>query len=170
MPCKPSHLFFFKKKHTLAYPSFLQLAFSRIKIPIRSIHCQHLQCFDANTFLLMNEQRPTWTCPVCNIKIESYNHLMLDGYFMEILKNTPKHIESVNVEPNGHIVIIDEHPSLPENQEDTDSDEQEEKDVPAIVELSDDDDNLSIPSSPKSTQQQPASATVDLISSDEEDG
>ncbi|KAG1238417.1 hypothetical protein G6F68_018760 [Rhizopus microsporus] len=89
---------------------------------------------------------------------------------MEILKNTPKHIESVNVEPNGHIVIIDEHPSLPENQEDTDSDEQEEKDVPAIVELSDDDDNLSIPSSPKSTQQPPASATVDLISSDEEDG
>ncbi|KAG1050575.1 hypothetical protein G6F43_007166 [Rhizopus delemar] len=146
------------------------LAFSRIKIPIRSIHCHHLQCFDANTFLLMNEQRPTWACPVCNIKIESYNHLILDGYFMEILKNTPKHIESVNVEPNGHIVIVDEHPSLSENQEDTDNDEQEEKDAPAIVELSDDDDNLSIPSSPKSTQQQPASATVDLISSDEEDG
>ncbi|KAI7899506.1 PINIT domain-containing protein [Cokeromyces recurvatus] len=124
------------------------LAFSRIVTPIRSNKCQHLQCFDASIYLIMNEQTPTWTCPVCYRRIESWEDLFVDGYFTEMLKNTPKHVDSVRVEPNGHITIIDEDPALA-NDSDDDNDEEEsrllrnvkneEKEVTTIL-LDDDDE------------------------------
>ncbi|CEG63322.1 hypothetical protein RMATCC62417_00485 [Rhizopus microsporus] len=122
------------------------LAFTRIVTPIRSTHCNHLQCFDAHTFLLMNEQTPTWSCPVCYKRIENCEDLVLDGYFMEILKNTPKHIDSVRVEPNGHITIVDEHPSMDE-EDDSEQEIEHLKKEETVVELLDDDsdNNTSIP-------------------------
>ena len=44
----------------------------------------YFQCFDASTFLQMNERKPTWNCPVCDKKA-LYDDLMIDGYFQEIL-------------------------------------------------------------------------------------
>ena len=38
------------------------------------------QCFDASLFLMMNEKKPTWTCPVCDSPAK-YDDLMVDGYF-----------------------------------------------------------------------------------------
>ena len=38
------------------------------------------QCFDASLFLMMNEKKPTWTCPVCD-SAAKYDDLMIDGYF-----------------------------------------------------------------------------------------
>ena len=43
------------------------------------------QCFDAATFLQMNERKPTWNCPVCDKKA-LYDDLLIDGYFMEVLE------------------------------------------------------------------------------------
>ena len=43
-----------------------------------------VQCFDASTFLQMNERKPTWNCPVCDKKA-LYDDLLIDGYFQEIL-------------------------------------------------------------------------------------
>lgn len=50
----------------------------RMTTPCRSSTCLHLQCFDANLFLLMNERKPTWNCPVCD-KPANYDHLVIDG-------------------------------------------------------------------------------------------
>ncbi|KAI8976978.1 PINIT domain-containing protein [Pilobolus umbonatus] len=97
------------------------LAFTRINIPCRSVACHHLQCYDATAFLLMNEQTPTWACPVCNRRIEKWQDLILDEYFLMMLQNTPAHIEHVRVQPNGNMVIIDEH--ILSEQEDDDYDE-----------------------------------------------
>lgn len=58
----------------------------RMKVPCRPITCEHLQCFDANTFLQMNEKKSTWTCPVCNSKA-LYDTLLIDGYFQEIIES-----------------------------------------------------------------------------------
>ncbi|CAG2060797.1 unnamed protein product, partial [Timema podura] len=33
----------------------------RMVTPCRASTCYHLQCFDANTYLMMNERKPTWT-------------------------------------------------------------------------------------------------------------
>lgn len=57
----------------------------RMKTPVRPYTCSHLQCFDAHTFLMMNEQRPSWICPVCN-KPSEFEYLRVDEYFTEILE------------------------------------------------------------------------------------
>lgn len=49
----------------------------RIEVPCRSSVCSHNQCFDASSFLQLQEQAPTWTCPVCN-KAAAYEHLQVD--------------------------------------------------------------------------------------------
>jgi hypothetical protein len=38
----------------------------RIELPCRSIACKHNQCFDATSYLQLQEQGPTWLCPICN--------------------------------------------------------------------------------------------------------
>uniref|UniRef100_A0A3Q3BBI6 Protein inhibitor of activated STAT, 1b n=1 Tax=Kryptolebias marmoratus TaxID=37003 RepID=A0A3Q3BBI6_KRYMA len=58
----------------------------RLTIPCRSITCSHLQCFDATLYIQMNEKKPTWVCPVCDKKAP-YEHLIIDGLFMEILNS-----------------------------------------------------------------------------------
>ncbi|KAG1473715.1 hypothetical protein G6F56_000787 [Rhizopus delemar] len=121
------------------------LALTRIRRPVRSIHCKHLQCFDARAFLEMNEQTPTWSCPVCNIPIEEYKSLALDCYSMEILQRTPKHIEKVTVGPNGDIFYIDEHPSQDEYDSETESDTDWEEDDESqkVIELLDSNNHCS---------------------------
>lgn len=49
----------------------------RIETPCRSIGCAHNQCFDAASYLQLQEQAPTWTCPVCN-KYSPFEHLAID--------------------------------------------------------------------------------------------
>ena len=38
----------------------------RIDLPCRSTSCRHNQCFDATSYLQLQEQGPTWLCPICN--------------------------------------------------------------------------------------------------------
>ncbi|XP_041372944.1 E3 SUMO-protein ligase PIAS2-like isoform X4 [Gigantopelta aegis] len=59
----------------------------KLSIPCRPSTCTHLQCFDAQTFLMMNEKKPTWICPVCD-KAAPFDKLMIDGYFVDILRNS----------------------------------------------------------------------------------
>ncbi|KAG0331120.1 SUMO ligase siz1 [Podila humilis] len=77
------------------------LGFQRINIPCRSSYCHHLQCFDAYTFFELNEQTPTWTCPVCSRIMHSWEEIVVDGYFKDILNSTPKSLESVTVQADG---------------------------------------------------------------------
>ncbi|CAF9906400.1 SUMO ligase siz1 [Imshaugia aleurites] len=72
----------------------------RIDVPCRSSVCSHNQCFDAASFLQLQEQAPTWTCPVCN-KAAAYEHLQVDQYVADILKSTLKSVDQVTIEPNG---------------------------------------------------------------------
>ncbi|XP_066541099.1 E3 SUMO-protein ligase PIAS1 isoform X2 [Hoplias malabaricus] len=58
----------------------------RLMIPCRALTCSHLQCFDATLYIQMNEKKPTWVCPVCDKKAP-YEHLIIDGLFMEILSS-----------------------------------------------------------------------------------
>jgi len=62
----------------------------RMTTPCRSSTCDHLQCFDASLYLMMNEKKPKWVCPVCN-KPALYENLLIDGYFTDVLtsKNLP---------------------------------------------------------------------------------
>jgi len=72
----------------------------RITLPCRSTLCSHNQCFDGSYFLQLQEQAPTWTCPVCNKSI-SYAILAVDQYVQDILSQTSSSTEQVTIEPDG---------------------------------------------------------------------
>ncbi|KAF1915717.1 PINIT domain-containing protein [Ampelomyces quisqualis] len=71
----------------------------RIRVPCRSTVCTHNQCFDAESFLQLQEQAPTWTCPICN-KTISYEALAVDEYVEEILGKV-RNADQVTIQPNG---------------------------------------------------------------------
>src|SRR5205085_1919967 len=79
----------------------LQLGHMRINLPCRSIFCHHLQCFDVFTFFYMNEQTPTWTCPVCSRVMKSWEEIVVDGYFSDMLVCAPQDQEGVVIESDG---------------------------------------------------------------------
>ncbi|KAK9365099.1 PINIT domain-containing protein [Lipomyces kononenkoae] len=76
------------------------LSFGRIQVPIRTIRCAHVQCFDATSYIQLQEQAPTWQCPVCNI-YAPIEDIVVDNYFEEILKHTSKRVESIEIDPSG---------------------------------------------------------------------
>ncbi|KAN0065672.1 E3 SUMO-protein ligase pli1 [Thecaphora frezii] len=76
------------------------LSYMRMTTPCRSNQCPHVQCFDALSFFSVNEQSPSWSCPVCNQTIKPEDVLM-DGYVDDILKRVSDDHDSVIVEPDG---------------------------------------------------------------------
>ncbi|KAJ4379452.1 E3 SUMO-protein ligase pli1 [Didymella sp. IMI 355093] len=71
----------------------------RINIPCRSTVCTHNQCFDAESFLQLQEQAPTWICPICS-KTVHFNGLAVDQYVEEILAKV-KNADQVTISPTG---------------------------------------------------------------------
>jgi E3 SUMO-protein ligase PIAS1 len=71
----------------------------RIVTPCRSTVCTHNQCFDADSFLQLQEQAPTWTCPICS-KTISYEALAIDQYVEEILSKA-RNTDQVTIQPSG---------------------------------------------------------------------
>ena len=99
------------------------ITFIRIKIPIRSSLCDHIDCFDAQSYLMLQMQAPTWLCPICN-KVMTFETLAIDGYISDILENTAPDVDEVEVHPDATW-------SAPmrikgENKDDDDSDSDEE--------------------------------------------
>ena len=90
-----------REKKTLRR-TFKTYRFLAFQVPCRPQTCSHLQCFDAATFLQMNERKPTWNCPVCDSKA-FYNDLQIDGYFQEVLesKNLPEEENDIILEADG---------------------------------------------------------------------
>ncbi|KAG0637707.1 putative SUMO ligase SizA [Tuber brumale] len=92
----------------------------RIDLPIRSTFCNHMQCFDATSFLQLQQQAPTWSCPTCNKSI-SWKALVVDRYFRDILNNTPKTVDSVTIDVDGAWSVAAESSGTP--MPDTDSED-----------------------------------------------
>ena len=74
----------------------------RMSTPCRPSTCDHLQCFDANLFINMNEKKPTWQCPVCNGP-SLYKDLYLDGYFLDVVNSEelPEEENEIILNPDG---------------------------------------------------------------------
>ncbi|KAG5437596.1 hypothetical protein PCANB_000633 [Pneumocystis canis] len=77
------------------------ISYTRIELPCRSIYCNHVQCFDASSFLTLNEQTPTWQCPICNKPIYTLDDLAIDNYTLDILNSVSPSIESVTINLDG---------------------------------------------------------------------
>ena len=115
-------------------------------MPCRPTTCDHLQCFDASLFLMMNEKKPTWTCPVCDSPAR-YDDLMIDGYFEEVIKSPllPDEENEIILNQDGswNPVPIDEEAERKKKEK-----EEERKEAAVVLDLSDDDDDYA-PSVPK---------------------
>lgn len=103
----------------------------RLEVPCRSLSCTHLQCFDATSYLQLQEQGPQWLCPICN-KSAPFDQLAVDGYVKVILEKTSKSLETVTIEPNGRWF------SKPPNEESS------SRPNGADLEDDDDDDDLEV--------------------------
>lgn len=68
--------------------------------PCKSTKCLHIPCFDAATYLQMNEKKATWICPVC-YKPAYFPDLVLDGFFLEILPKTEPNVTEVTLNTDG---------------------------------------------------------------------
>ncbi|EJP64822.1 E3 SUMO-protein ligase pli1 [Beauveria bassiana D1-5] len=152
------------------------LSYTRLDVPCRGMSCSHVQCFDATSYLQLQEQGPQWLCPICN-KPAPYEQLAVDEYVQDILDNTSKSLEGVIIEPNGRWLSKGE--------------EAEANNFPSEAYFDDDDDDaielsvitntpvrppdkLPTPSTPSRQAgggtKRPAPAVIDLtLSSDDED-
>uniref|UniRef100_A0AC34FGX9 SP-RING-type domain-containing protein n=1 Tax=Panagrolaimus sp. ES5 TaxID=591445 RepID=A0AC34FGX9_9BILA len=79
---------------------------TRMKIPARTKTCSHLQCFDLLNYLDMNEKRPTWKCPQCNGNAH-FDDLIIDQYFMDMLKAVEHNVEEVELSRDGNWKILE---------------------------------------------------------------
>ena len=70
----------------------------RMQIPARASTCDHLQCFDAQLYLMMNEKKPKWMCPVCNKSAEPIS-LQIDGFFQNL-------VTSSRLPPDEHEIVL----------------------------------------------------------------
>lgn len=76
------------------------LSYMRLVTPCRATTCTHVQCFDATSYLQLQQQGPQWLCPVCS-KSAPYERLAIDEYVRDILDRTSQNVEQVDIEPNG---------------------------------------------------------------------
>lgn len=72
------------------------ITYGRIQVPMRSVNCDHLACFDGLSFLALQEQVSTWKCPFCQTRT-LLNDLRISEYFTEVLKSVSDHTETVSI-------------------------------------------------------------------------
>lgn len=72
----------------------------RLALPVRATTCKHIQCFDATSYLQLQEQGPQWLCPVCS-NPAPYDSLAVDEYVKDILENTSSELDQVTIDPDG---------------------------------------------------------------------
>ncbi|CAJ0963826.1 unnamed protein product, partial [Mesorhabditis belari] len=78
---------------------------TRLSTPIRCRDCDHLQCYDLENYIQMNEKKPTWKCPVCSHPAP-YERLLIDEYFVKVLNETSKDVDEVELLRDGGWKVI----------------------------------------------------------------
>lgn len=71
----------------------------RMQLPARARNCKHVQCFDLQPYLLMNEKKPGWLCPVCDGPAP-YEALIIDGLFKSIIEKV-KDVDEIEFTADG---------------------------------------------------------------------
>lgn len=120
----------------------------RMKIPAKSINCDHLQCFDASIFILMNEKKPTWMCPTCN-KSCLYDDIQIESYFLEIVTspNLADSCKEIEILADGTWKVYEENKEV-KSSESVTTNTTKEKPIDS-VNLDDSDDGNDDPMEPK---------------------
>ncbi|RWS17762.1 zinc finger MIZ domain-containing protein 1-like protein [Dinothrombium tinctorium] len=77
------------------------ITFRRITLPARGSDCKHIQCFDLESYLIMNAERGTWRCPCCP-KSAVLEGLEVDQYMWGIITSlTNCDVEEVTIDASA---------------------------------------------------------------------
>uniref|UniRef100_A0A1I7T4F9 E3 SUMO-protein ligase gei-17 n=1 Tax=Caenorhabditis tropicalis TaxID=1561998 RepID=A0A1I7T4F9_9PELO len=93
----------------------------RMKTPVRCQDCTHLQCFDLMSYLMMNERKPTWQCPVCSGNCP-YNRLIVEDYFLDMLAKVDGNTTEVELKKDGSYDVIKEEADVCLSDDDDEED------------------------------------------------
>uniref|UniRef100_A0A2S2PP54 E3 SUMO-protein ligase n=1 Tax=Schizaphis graminum TaxID=13262 RepID=A0A2S2PP54_SCHGA len=58
----------------------------RMKVPVKSNQCKHIECFDALAYICSNRRNTIWKCPICHLDC-LYNNLEIDSYIFFLLNH-----------------------------------------------------------------------------------
>lgn len=101
------------------------ISYCRMKFPVRSKFCDHIQCFDAQWYLEAQRQVPLWECPVCQEKLK-LSDIRICDYTTEILNNCKNdNDEQVEIRKDGSYKYLENDS---DGMDDSDSDGNGESD------------------------------------------
>jgi len=97
-----------------------------MKLPSRSLKCNHLQCFDLYALFTLNKIKPTWKCPICHLAID-VNDLVIDTFLWDIVAtaNLPDSYYRIIVYYNGNFEGLEDE-TWPDSSEDDESESDNE--------------------------------------------
>ncbi|CAG2104825.1 unnamed protein product, partial [Medioppia subpectinata] len=78
----------------------------RLRIPCRTVKCEHIECFDGQSVFAVNEWRSEWLCPICQAPADT-SHIRVDTYFKTVLAETSESVTTIRVKSDGNYVIGD---------------------------------------------------------------
>ncbi|KAH7706221.1 MIZ zinc finger family protein [Aphelenchoides avenae] len=102
----------------------------RLVTPARGMLCKHLQCFELQAYVAMNDQSQKWKCGVCR-GCAKRERLVVDEYFLKVLEDVDPSVDEVELQEDGSfraVTAVPENPAvvLPvdigDTQEDDDDD------------------------------------------------
>lgn len=111
------------------------LTYMRLNLPIRATTCRHIQCFDATSYLQLQEQGPQWLCPVCS-RLAPFESLAVDEYVRDILENTAGDLDQITIDPDGTWntgQAKNGQPSTPKRAETSQVDDEDDLIIPTSV-------------------------------------
>ncbi|CCE65118.1 hypothetical protein TPHA_0J02980 [Tetrapisispora phaffii CBS 4417] len=76
------------------------ISFSKLKYPVVSKYCNHIECFDVFWFLTSQQQIPTWECPICKVKC-TIEDLVISEFLIELLEDSEESTEKIAVSSDG---------------------------------------------------------------------
>jgi hypothetical protein len=92
------------------------LSLERCKVPARGRFCNHLTCFDVETYLEFSEQSGYWQCPICP-KHLPFDEILPDLCMRDAMHSLPKDVTQLKVDVHGEWEPVTESntPSLNKN-------------------------------------------------------
>ncbi|CAM6093519.1 unnamed protein product [Calypogeia fissa] len=76
------------------------ISLKRITTPVKGVSCRHHQAFDYDSYIEINDRRPSWRCPCCNAFVNC-SELRLDRQMEQILKEVDQNLFDVMINHDG---------------------------------------------------------------------
>ncbi|VDP85126.1 unnamed protein product [Echinostoma caproni] len=119
-------------------------------------------CYDATTYLIINERKPSWNCPVCDRKVY-YEDLIIDGLFLEVLNSkAAQNLDEAVFHDDGTWSVLAERGKSRKSPGSSDSDDSDEDEPECATKPTSQTSCLNSPGSVPARQRTPNSTTSAL--------